>query len=160
MKSLRSPLRSALLISCALPCLFAPRFVHAQAGANLVANGDFSSFTTEDNLWDGVDGAGFLAGWRRNTYAETEAGKPGGLDMPVSVNFVDVNGDGLPDIINRGSGWSRSRLYQYWHEDRAQIRSRGNHPHFSPADREGYGMGSRPLDTSPWRSQAFDGGLE
>jgi hypothetical protein len=66
---------------------------------NLVANGDFSLFTPTDNLWDGVDGGGFLAGFRRTTYATTESGKVGGQEMPISVSFVDVNGDGLPDLI-------------------------------------------------------------
>jgi FG-GAP-like repeat len=99
MNHFRSPRSFALLALGALGTLFTPCFVRAQAGVNLVANGDFSSFTTEDNLWDGVDGAGFLAGTRRGAYAETEAGKPGNLDMPLSVNFVDVNGDGLPDLL-------------------------------------------------------------
>lgn len=66
---------------------------------NLVANGDFTKFTPVDNLWDGVDGAGFLAGFRRGTYATTESGKVGGQEMPISVSYFDVNGDGLPDLI-------------------------------------------------------------
>lgn len=66
---------------------------------NLVTNGDFTQFTPTDNLWDGVDGAGFLAGFRRSTYATTESGKVGGQEMPISVDYIDVNGDGLPDLI-------------------------------------------------------------
>src|SRR3954464_14245465 len=66
---------------------------------NLVTNGDFTQFTPTDNLWDGVDSAGFLAGFRRSTYATTESGKVGGQEMPISVDFVDVNGDGLLDLI-------------------------------------------------------------
>ncbi|MDR3405564.1 MAG: VCBS repeat-containing protein [Chthoniobacter sp.] len=66
---------------------------------NVVVNGDFQKFTPIDNLWDGVDSAGFLAGFRRATYATTESGKVGGQEMPISVSFVDVNGDGLPDLI-------------------------------------------------------------
>ncbi len=66
---------------------------------NLVVNGNFQKFTPIDNLWDGVDGAGFLAGFRRATYATTESGKVGGQEMPVSVSFVDMNGDGLPDLV-------------------------------------------------------------
>ena len=46
-----------------------------------------------------MDGAGFLAGFRRGTYALTESGKVGGQEMPISVSFVDVNGDGLPDLV-------------------------------------------------------------
>jgi hypothetical protein len=71
----------------------------AAAQENLVANGNFAQFTATDNLWDGVDGAGFLAGFRRGTYATTESGKVGGQEMPLSVWFGDINGDGLPDLI-------------------------------------------------------------
>src|SRR5882762_808134 len=66
---------------------------------NLILNGDFAKSAPADNLWDGVDGAGFLAGFRRGTYALTESGKVGGQDMPISVSLVDLNGDGLPDIV-------------------------------------------------------------
>jgi len=99
MKNIYTPRKSALLVLCALSGFLAPGFARAEAGGNLVVNGDFSNFTTEDNLWDGVDGAGFLAGWRHGTYAVTEKGRAGNLEMPLSVNFVDVNGDGLPDLI-------------------------------------------------------------
>jgi len=71
----------------------------AGAQQNLVVNGDFQKFTPTDNLWDGVDGAGFLAGFRRGTYATTESGKVGGQEMPISVSLIDINGDGLPDLI-------------------------------------------------------------
>src|SRR5579871_1873413 len=71
----------------------------ASAQQNLVVNGDFQKFTPTDNLWDGVDGAGFLAGFRRGTYATTESGKVGGQEMPISVSLVDINGDGLPDLL-------------------------------------------------------------
>jgi hypothetical protein len=71
----------------------------ASAQQNLVTNGDFKKFTPIDNLWDGVDGAGYLAGFRRSTYATTESGRVGGQEMPISVSFMDVNGDGLPDLV-------------------------------------------------------------
>ena len=73
-------------------------FSQAPAG-NVVANGDFAKFTPTDNLWDGVDSSGFLTGWRRGSYAVTESGSIGGLEMPVSVDFIDINGDHLPDLI-------------------------------------------------------------
>ncbi len=76
----------------------APAGGKAPAG-NLVANGDFAKFTPEDNLWDGVNSAGLLSGWIGNTFAATERGKAGPLAMPVSVNFIDINGDHLPDLI-------------------------------------------------------------
>jgi hypothetical protein len=68
-------------------------------GPNVIVNGDFAKFTPQENLWDGVDGQGFLAGNRQGTYALMESGKVGGLDMPVTVSFVDINGDKLPDLI-------------------------------------------------------------
>jgi len=68
-------------------------------GQNLVKNGDFAKFASADNVWDGIDGANYLAGFRRGTYAVTDSGKVGDLPMPISVNYVDVNGDGLPDIV-------------------------------------------------------------
>ncbi len=67
--------------------------------SNVVVNGDFAKFKAEENLWDGVDAQGFLAGNRRPAYAVTESGKVGGLEMPISVDFVDVNGDRLPDLV-------------------------------------------------------------
>ena len=72
--------------------------VAALAQANLVVNGDFTKFTTEENLWDGVDAQDFLAGFRRGTYAVTEGGRVGDQPMPISVNFLDMNADGLPDL--------------------------------------------------------------
>ena len=64
-----------------------------------VQNGAFSKFTTVENLWDGVDGDGALAGNRRGGYAVTESGKVGNLDLPISVSFLDINGDKLPDLL-------------------------------------------------------------
>lgn len=68
-------------------------------GPNVVVNGDFTKFTPQENLWDGVDAQNCLAGNRQGTYALTESGKVGNLDMPVSVSFTDVNGDKLPDLV-------------------------------------------------------------
>ena len=66
---------------------------------NVVVNGDFAKFNAQENLWDGVDGQNFLAGDPVGAYAVTESGKVGSLPMPLSVNFVDMNGDKLPDIV-------------------------------------------------------------
>lgn len=85
-------LRSTALL--ALLALASPAF-----GQNHVKNGDFTKFTGTDNVWDGVDGNQFLAGFRRETYAVTDSGRVGGLPMPVSVNFTDMNGDKLPDLV-------------------------------------------------------------
>src|SRR5580698_10151205 len=65
---------------------------------NLVVNGDFQKFTPTDNLWDGVNIHGGLAGFTRPCYAVTESGPPGNVNLPISVNYIDLNGDGLPDI--------------------------------------------------------------
>ena len=77
----------------------APAVFAAAPAGNVVANGDFSSFKPVENLWDGVDGQNFLAGGVQGAYAVTESGKVGSLAMPISVNFADVNGDRLPDLV-------------------------------------------------------------
>jgi hypothetical protein len=89
-------LLSFVWLLLALACCF-PRQLFAQT--NLIQNGGFEQFTPQDNLWDGVDNEGFLAGWRRSLPAVTEKGGVGNLPMPLSVNFVDINGDGLPDLV-------------------------------------------------------------
>ena len=80
-------------------CLARPVLAQAPVSGNLVVNGDFAKFTAEENLWDGVDSAGIITGWMNTTYAVTESGRVGGLPMPLSVAFVDVNGDSLPDLV-------------------------------------------------------------
>jgi hypothetical protein len=84
---------------CAFLCLAGTALAQAPTGGNLVINGDFAKFTPVDNLWDGVDSGGFLAGWRHGTYAVTESGKVGSLETALSVDFVDINGDQLLDLI-------------------------------------------------------------
>ena len=69
------------------------------AGGNYVVNGDFAKFTPQENLWDGVDAQNILAGERRGVYAVTESGRLGSQDMALSVNFADMNGDQLPDLV-------------------------------------------------------------
>lgn len=113
-------------------CLFAwllfPLWAFAQqtppTQRNLVNNGDFERFTDEENLWDGVDSAGLLAGdvvgedatlkraapsnglfcaRQRNRILQIDAildgGRLGRLPLPVSVQVADLNKDGLLDII-------------------------------------------------------------
>jgi hypothetical protein len=72
----------------------------APAGGNAVLNGTFTKFAGRENLWDGVDSQDFLAGNSVGAYAVTENGKIGNLNMPVTVSFVDMNGDKLPDIVS------------------------------------------------------------
>lgn len=75
----------------------------SQAGrageGNLISNGSFEKFIKQDNVWDGVDSGGFLAGERRSLPALTEEGSVADLPMPVSVNFIDINQDARPDLV-------------------------------------------------------------
>ncbi len=66
---------------------------------NLIINGSFEQFFQVDNLWDGVDSNGFLAGARGSARAITERGTVENLAMPLAVQAADMNGDGLVDII-------------------------------------------------------------
>jgi len=102
---------SRSLALCALLGASASALAQAPAAGNLVANGDFAKFVPRDNLWDGVDSNGFVAGWPRGTYAVTESGKIGGQEMPMSVSFVDINGDKLPDLITADpAGFLRAHI--------------------------------------------------
>ena len=67
-------------------------------GTNLFANPNFDKFTLEENLWDGVDAAGYLAGFVDSVDAISKGGTAP-TKMPPSVAFVDMNGDGLPDLV-------------------------------------------------------------
>jgi hypothetical protein len=58
-----------------------------------------------------VDNAGLIAGWTRSTYAVTESGRLADLAMPISVNFADINGDKLPDLITAdAAGFLRAHM--------------------------------------------------
>lgn len=69
------------------------------AAQNVIVNGDFTKFVAQENLWDGVDAQNCLSGNRQGTYALMESGKVGNLEMPISVNFLDMNGDQLADLV-------------------------------------------------------------
>jgi len=90
-RSLRSA--TLLFLACTL------RLLPGAAAQNAVVNGDFAQFKAGENFWDGVDGQGFLAGEPEGAYAVTESGKLGALPMPVSVNYLDISGDRLPDLV-------------------------------------------------------------
>lgn len=61
--------------------------------------GGFERSTVQDNLWDGVNGDGSLAGFTFSAEVVTERSAFGRVAMPPSVAFVDLNGDGKPDLI-------------------------------------------------------------
>ena len=52
-----------------------------------------------ENLWDGVNSDGTLAGFTFSPGVITEKGSFAPLAMPPSIAFVDLNGDGKPDLI-------------------------------------------------------------
>ena len=99
MCSLFSPRRAAL----ALLALAAPFPLAAQQAAkapNLLGDtAGFERSTLQDNLWDGVNGDGSLAGFTFSAKVVTERGDFSGLAMPPSVAYADLNGDGKPDLF-------------------------------------------------------------
>jgi hypothetical protein len=71
------------------------------ANANLFANNPGFEGSTEDvdNLWDGVNSDGTLAGFTFSASIVADNGKFSGVAMPPSVAFIDANGDGKPDLV-------------------------------------------------------------
>jgi hypothetical protein len=70
------------------------------AAANVLRNPGFEDGShSEDNLWDGVNDDGALAGFTMSTNVVLENGSFGTLAMPPAVGFADLNGDGKPDLI-------------------------------------------------------------
>ena len=66
----------------------------------LADNGGFEKTQApSENLWDGVDSNGTLAGFTFSPNVITEKGSFAPLAMPPSIAFVDLNGDGKPDLI-------------------------------------------------------------
>lgn len=90
---------SVALLSLALPALVLGQANTAGKSTNLIYNGSFESFWQADNLWDGVDTNGFLAGTRGTAKAVTERGTVDNVAMALSVQAADMNGDGLVDLV-------------------------------------------------------------
>ncbi len=70
------------------------------APKNLLLNGGFESSVARENLWNGVDAAGFLAGERGTVPILTAGGAISASAMPISVGVADMNGDGKLDILS------------------------------------------------------------
>ena len=71
----------------------------APAPKNLVGNGGFETSFRRDNLWQGVDGAGYLTGERGQVPVLTLSGEIADTAMPISVGVADMNADGLLDLV-------------------------------------------------------------
>ncbi|GAB4168969.1 MAG: hypothetical protein Fur0032_07360 [Terrimicrobiaceae bacterium] len=67
---------------------------------NLIGNGGFEISFRRENLWDGVDASGYLAGERGGLPVLTTSGAIAESSMPVSVSVADMNGDGKLDIVS------------------------------------------------------------
>jgi hypothetical protein len=65
---------------------------------NMLGNPSFDTGFRRDDLWDGVDSSGSLAGERGALPVLTTSGTIAETAMPVSVSVADMNGDQLPDI--------------------------------------------------------------
>jgi hypothetical protein len=90
-------LAGAWLVLCAGPGVLAQ--TPPPATKNLVNNGSFESSARRENLWHGVDAAGYLGGERGQVSVLTSGGSIGDTAMPISVSVADMNGDGLLDIV-------------------------------------------------------------
>jgi hypothetical protein len=94
-------------LTAGLVATFTATSLHAQAPApaaapaakNLISNGGFESSFARENLWDGVDKAGYLSGERASVPVLTTSGVISETSMPISVAVADMNGDKLPDIV-------------------------------------------------------------
>ena len=88
-----------------LCCLFSWQVMTQSAAGepppvNLLQNPGFEGDThSKENLWGGVNSDGVLAGFPMSAEVVLESGHFGGLAMPPSVAFVDLNGDGKPALI-------------------------------------------------------------
>ena len=103
MRSLLPSRRAALALLLALAAAPFPLTAQQAKGPNLFGDtAGFERSTVQDNLWDGVNGDGSLAGFTYSAKVVTERGDFTGLAMPPSVSYADLNGDGKPDLLVAG----------------------------------------------------------
>jgi hypothetical protein len=90
-----------LVLSVGQLASFSLRAQQAPAAApkNLVVNGGFEASSQRQNLWQGVDSAGFLTGERGQVPVLTLRGEISDTVMPISVGATDMNADGLVDLV-------------------------------------------------------------
>jgi len=94
-----SPIIPVMVLALgAIPPLAAQQPAPA-APKNLLNNGGFESSFKRENLWDGVDNTGYLSGERGTVPILTTSGAITESAMPVSVGAVDMNNDGLLDLV-------------------------------------------------------------
>jgi hypothetical protein len=96
--SMRIP---TVLAPAFMVCLVSPFLLAQQPPApkNLVFNGGFETSFPRQNLWQGVDSAGFLTGERGQVAVLTLRGEIADSAMPLSVAVADMNADGLLDLV-------------------------------------------------------------
>jgi hypothetical protein len=83
-----------LLLSAAGASAQAP-----EANSTTIRNGGFESTYETENVWNGVNKEGVLSGFKQQMAALNVGGKIEEVPLPASPAVVDLNGDGLPDII-------------------------------------------------------------
>jgi hypothetical protein len=91
-------LAAAVSLAVALPAVAQTPPAPAANPKNLLRNAGFETGFRLDNIWDGVDSLGFLAGNRADLPVLTTSGAIQDTPMPVSVSVADLNGDKLLDL--------------------------------------------------------------